>query len=469
MSMPIGVGIVIDDQLQLNQNDQKDGAKGQSQQDRKDTTGTVANQSQQGPKGNQGAATDTNQQNQADNESGSANNSNQDQDKNGDAINNIVYQLEEANVPLVKYADIPSPDVINNFGQVAFLLLDWKLLAVESVDKEQTDEPNPVQTGDTQQQKELEEKLSFIEEFHKICFAPVLLFTNEDIDVIKEKLVGRNLYRGDKTDFIFIRRKAELKSVKGGKNVVVETVSKWVQSTPVTHLVSEWNRSVFSAQSKMFHDFWQSGHEWPQILWSAYEGDHSAPSRELTELLGKNLFSRITCSFDKTLFESPSSQSANSDADVIRVLEGANFIGSNSLDIPNGCGDLFLLEKPADIKEEDFFPYLLLISCDCDITQDSAPEDNYLVLVGKSVPLTEGLHKKGGVVENPGSHYAFPIHGAKCVRFDFKKHRTYEPNTLRSLNRVGRITPPLLTVIRQRYAQWVQREGLPAMPKLTRS
>ena len=438
MSMPIGVGIVIDDQLLLNQNEPKDDITDQNQQDRKNTDRTGADKCQQS------------------------------QDDDGDAINNIVRQLEEANIPLVKYTAIPSPDVINNFGQVAFLLLDWKLLLEESLIAEQTSDPSPVQTGDTQQQKELEENLSFIEEFHKICFAPVLLFTNEGIDTIKQQLVGRNLYRGDKTDFIFIQRKVELKSVKGGKNVVVETVSKWVQSTPVTHLVSEWNRSLFSAQSKMFHDFWQTGHDWPQILWSAYEGDHSEPSRELTELLGKNLLSRITCSFDQTLFETPASQSSNSDADVIRVLEGASFIGNNSLDVKNGCGDLFLLEKPDDTKEEDFFPYLLLISCDCDITQNSAPQDNYLVLVGKPVPLTEGLHKKGGVVENPGSHYAFPIHGAKCIRFDFKKHRTYEPNTLQSLNRVGRITPPLLTVIRQRYAQWIQREGLPAMPKLNR-
>src|SRR4051794_7811682 len=45
-----------------------------------------------------------------------------------DPIQNLVAQLEQHGVPLVKYKHIPSPEAIKALTNVAFILLDWELI-----------------------------------------------------------------------------------------------------------------------------------------------------------------------------------------------------------------------------------------------------------------------------------------------------------------------------------------------------
>ena len=48
-------------------------------------------------------------------------------DSGRDGIASIVRQLEQNGFPLVKYTQLPSQKTIAQLGSVAFLLLDWNL------------------------------------------------------------------------------------------------------------------------------------------------------------------------------------------------------------------------------------------------------------------------------------------------------------------------------------------------------
>ena len=51
----------------------------------------------------------------------------------------------------------------------------------------------------------------------------------------------------------------------------------------------------------------------------------------------------------------------------------------------------------------------------------------------------------------------------KSIEFDFKKIRIEEYGKLKD-NRIGRLLHPYLTRIQQRYALYLQRQGLPRIP-----
>lgn len=446
MSMPIGVGIVIDDQIWQPQGGNKTSSANQNQQVQADNKGSSNGTICRKQNGNDGTSTNIGNRNPSNAE---------------DAINDIIRQLEENHIPLVKYTDIPSLDVIKQFGQVSFLLLDWKLLSVGLSNEDQPDTPNPIVSPDTLQQVSLEDKLSFLREFHRVCFAPVLLFTHEDIDNdIIPKLKEHHLYQGDGTDFILIKRKSELTSENNERDIVVKTVANWVQSTPVTHLVSEWNRSVISAQSRMFADFFSGSHEWPKHLWQAYKADGANPDAELTSMIAKNMFARINCQFDEATMAAPIVTTSATN-DVTAFLELAISIPNRSLNPEHGGGDVFFIQATPEGNARDY-PYLLNISCDCDFVRND--QFKALFIGGKVIHSSKVLESNGSLKRPLSKAYILPIHGGKCICFEFGQHEILQPCKLALENRICRLTAPYLTDIRQRYANWIHREGLPVYP-----
>lgn len=70
----------------------------------------------------------------------------------------------------------------------------------------------------------------------------------------------------------------------------------------------------------------------------------------------------------------------------------------------------------------------------------------------------------GQFEEKIGESIAFSIHERKSVRFRFRKLRIKRFAELKS-QRIGRLLHPYLTRIQQRYALYLQRQGLPRIPE----
>ena len=176
--------------------------------------------------------------------------------------------------------------------------------------------------------------------------------------------------------------------------------------------------------------------------------------------------------------------------DVLRgILELSVVIPNDSLpSLQLGCGDLF--------RKKD--KYILVISCDCDcinhakrpsessanvvvcdetgpyvLQQNQDTRSPVAVLNGSRVTTKtfENSKKiftvKYGFAQPRDRAYLFPVDGGRCLSFQFGSlgMRTVTEIENEGFKRIGRVCAPYITDIRQRNAQWLQREGFPKIPK----
>lgn len=375
-------------------------------------------------------------------------------DSGRDGIASIVRQLEQNGFPLVKYTQLPSEKTIAQLGAVAFLLLDWNLTQLSD-----TDQINGVYTGESRQVSGIDEILDFIEKFHRACFAPIFIFTNEKTEDIKEKLKDRKLFFNNTKDFILIRSKRLLRTSSGKSNLVVKTVSSWLDKTPLFKMIAEWNGKLFNAQAKMFNDFYLGSHAWPEVVADSFMADNPNPTEEMRQVLLRNLAGRMNNLDFSFLANANLPRKRYPHEAIISVLEKMTIIPDDCLSAQYGCGDLFVSQD----QEETL--YKLNIRCDCDFIHSGKPE--LIMLNGREVTgstISGAFDSEQGFKRDMNSAYLFPIDGGKCIRIQFKDFKKVKVTDLKKFKRLGRVQAPYITDIRQRHAQWLQREGFAKIP-----
>ena len=73
-------------------------------------------------------------------------------------------------------------------------------------------------------------------------------------------------------------------------------------------------------------------------------------------------------------------------------------------------------------------------------------------------------YRNGHYEESVGESIAFAACNGKSVRFKFKKLRVKRFAEIKD-ERIGRLLHPCVTRIQQRYALYLQRQGLPSIPE----
>lgn len=375
-------------------------------------------------------------------------------DSGRDGIASIVRQLEQNGFPLVKYTQLPSQKTIAQLGSVAFLLLDWNLTQLSD-----TAQINGVYTGEARKVSGIDEILDFIEQFHRECFAPVFIFTNEKTKDIKTKLKAKKLFFNNAKDFILIRSKRTLRSSSEESNLVVKTVSSWLDKTPFFRMIAEWNGKLFNAQAKMFNDFYSGSHAWPEVMATSFMKDDANPTEEMRQVLLRNLAGRMD-NLDFSFLANPDLPRKRYPHEaIISVLEKLTIIPDDCLAEQYGCGDLFVFQDPKETL------YKLNIRCDCDFIHSEKPE--LIMLNGREVAgatIKSVFDPEQGFKRDMNSAYLFPIDGGKCIKIQFKDFKKVKVADLKGARRIGRVQAPYITDIRQRHAQWLQREGFAKIP-----
>lgn len=375
-------------------------------------------------------------------------------DSETDGIQNIVSQLENKGFPLVKCSQLPSKTTIAQFGSVAFLLLDWNLTSTSTAELVQG-----VHVGEALKDSGVKEILSFLEQFHNTCFAPVFIFTNEKITDIKKQLKDKKLFFDNARDFILIRSKRTLRTSSGKSNLVVKTVSSWLDKTPLFKMIAEWNGKLFDAQAKMFNDFYSGSHAWPEVMADSFATDNPNPTEEMRQVLLRNLAGRMNDLDFSFLTTANLPRKRYPHEAIISVLEKMTIIPDDCLSAQYGCGDLF-------VSQDQKGPlYKLNIRCDCDFIHSGKPE--LIILHGREVTgatIRDAFDSEHGFKRDMNSAYLFPIDGGKCIRIQFKDFKKVKVADLKTLKRLGRVQAPYITDIRQRHAQWLQREGFAKIP-----
>lgn len=356
-----------------------------------------------------------------------------------DPIFQLVKEIEEKwNTPFYTNHQIPSEDTCRNLLQSAsFVLLDWRLWKGSGGELEKTG---------------IENNLKFLE-LAEEYFVPVFIFTNDSPDDVEKSLNAKK-----ENDYILIEQKSKLTGEK-----VFNAVKRFIESSSSVYTLKAWEQSLYQAKRDLFNSFYTKTPDWPKIFWSTYKEDGVDPNFSLVSLINDNLVSRMQISvFESAILQKGRSEKAEDGVKL--VIEEAMFISKDRLPDDIRAGDLF---KCSGGK------YYLNIRPDCDCVpraRESKDDVELYCLKGKRLTNNQlksdkvYSEKNGNFNETVAEAILFPIDGGRAIRFDFKLLEKSMFKTMKKC-RIGRLTHPYITRIQQRYALYLQRQGLPRIPK----
>ena len=383
--------------------------------------------------------------------------------EDGVEILEIKTQIEAAGCHVVPLSKLPEEASIANLREVSFFILDWNLYGRSLRGAE--GEP-PVPATRELIRDNARRAIDFLKNLKKVCVAPVFIFTNNDVAEIEELIKKHNeLHNGDDPSHILVKSKGEVKDAG-----VFKTLAEWMKDAPSAYVLKRWERAYSSAKNELFQDFYAKSVLWPLVLWKAYEEDGISPSAELGAVIARNLLSRMTpFDFDLKPFDAAvkalDQDQAGYQAAVLRVLEGERFLPKGRLQ-----GDAL---APGDVFKKSGKYYVnIRPDCDCIARQGEVQADvkAYLLKGSKipSVQVVERLrqHEKyGHMAESDTECAIFSMTNGASITFQFSELTIEASGPWIKDHRIGRLLPPYLTRLQQRYSAYLQRPGLSRVPK----
>jgi hypothetical protein len=373
-------------------------------------------------------------------------------------IRPIIDQLKAGGCHVVELADIPAEEEsLANLNGASFFVMDWQLLPTT-----QTAEDGTVSKIDyprTVLKQEKRRKLSFLKRLAKQRLAPMFIFTGEKLEEVKDALASDgSLYVEGEPTHILVENKG---TVVG--NEVFNVLAQWINSTPSALVLKKWEQEYEVAKNAMFYDFYTKTTDWPVLLWKTFGSDGVPASAELGRLITRIIFSRMT-PFEVDL--APFVKDAPTDAvqaeayrkKLVEVLERECFVPSSGLHADSiAPGDVF--------KRNGNFYINIRPDCDC-IGREGAPVELYL-LKGEALSparLEDVLDRSGQrLADRDDQAVVFGMHEGRTVAFKFKTLEIKAWTEIKD-HRIGRLLPPFLTRLQQRYSAYLQRPGLPLLP-----
>lgn len=368
-------------------------------------------------------------------------------------IRKIVSQITREKIPYLPYKSIPDDADLKCWRDISFVLLDWKIPVV-----------NPAATTEgirtpAMLENEMEQtNINFLKKLKEICFAPVFIFTNEDPNDVIKVLVKNGLYRVGEQNYILVKDKKELL----GRTRLFTEINRWVRITPVIYVLKTWDNEYQKAKTKLFHEFYEISPVWPGILWKNFERDGVNKSSALGEILSRNLYSRMApFSFEEKIMNKRVERT--SQAKIRAVFGGERFVKKEFLhnDVVT-AGDVF--------KTEDGVLLNIRPACDCipNRTGGETVDDVELLLLKgtewtKTKENKKYLSQYGHFEEIECQGLVFSLADGKTYDFRFKKLSMQTWGKVKNQH-IGRLLPPYITRIQQRYAAYLQRQGLVRIP-----
>ena len=375
-----------------------------------------------------------------------------------DLILKIRDQLKKNHISILEYEDLPDDTEICNFKNISFILLDWQLF--------ETPEPG-------MQIDELlfiNNNIVFLKEIKKVGFTPVFIFSNQSPDSITRKLSEEGIYKEGSNNYIFIKRKQDLLS--DDDSLLFTEIENWLKETPSMYVLKEWEYSLNKAKRDLFWAFYEINHNWPSVLQKTFTVDGSDANCELGNLIYKNISARAEqINFDNDILDKEDDNISTED--IRKVLEAERFIKNVSLPDKPCTGDLF--ECEVDVKGLKEKRYYLNIRPECDIAIRPDGTSNPELYCLKGCILDERKinsddednkvsFKNGNFIEKLNNIYISFINNGKIIEFFFKDLKIKKWNAIKD-KRIGRLLPPYITKVQQRYSFYIQRQGLPAIPE----
>ena len=359
-------------------------------------------------------------------------------DEDRDLIVKIVERIsQEWSLPFYMTNKMPPEEIWPNLLQAAsFILLDWKLW----------------KTGADELEKAgVKENIQFLDQA-KDYFVPVFIVTNESPEDIKDELPP-NINREGAP--VFIQAKSSLLSMD---SLDFRAIEDWIRKNASVYAMKTWEQVFHAAKKELFSSMYEKSPDWPRVFWKAYQDDTVDPSSSLTHLINDSLQGRMrTNAFEEEILTGPHAEVPRED--LLALIGETSFQGTLS-GHEIRCGDLFQSSEKR---------FLLNLRPDCDCVPRSGQVIDAVRLYcveGKEMRDDElrDQYRNGHFDERVWESVAFAACNGKSVRFNFKKLRVKRFVEIKD-KRIGRLLHPYLTRVQQRYALYLQRQGLPRIPE----
>ena len=357
-------------------------------------------------------------------------------DNNPNGIQKIVKSIESKHIPLLQFEELPDDEVISKLHSISFLILDWNLSGVHPIPKATIDD-----------------NIVFLKKLKETCFIPLFMFSDEDPHTIEVTLSEEGITSENSP--IFIKKKDELDTVEK----LFGEIESWLKTTPSIYVLKEWEKATREAKTIMLSELSSIHPFWPSVLTKAIQDDGGDKNWELMNSLQNNLSYRIVFpEFDNDIIGLE--KEGITKEEVRKILECERFIPNNKLPDYPFAGDIYLIEDN----------YYINIRPDCDIIREK--KDLYL-LKGDVIDETKINSKsedeikfsKGEFQEKINNCYVAFIDG-KIICFSLRKLTIKKWSGKEGIkcSRCGRLLPPFITKIQQKYSSYIQRQGLPSIP-----
>lgn len=364
------------------------------------------------------------------------------------AIDGIVKYLENDNhLPLVKYEDLPANIESSCLSKLSFLLLDWELNTLMDA----ADLPIPVANLKAQN---VRNNVDFLKQVVDKVVIPIFIFSNEDVNSIKNTLSQNNIIDDAEKSPIFILSKSELFDNEN-KCIMFDKVNEWLKDTPSIYVTQKWKTAYLEAINGMALDMREASPFWPNLLWACYKKDGVNPSEEISSLINQNALSRIQpVEFDEEIL---SDKGEANNVALKNVLERQCFLKKDKLQTQSTTGDIYQRGKGK---------YYLNVRPACDCVGRKGECKVYLIK-GKKLSSHDQQTffdtKYGNFKEQQNFVIVGPIEGA-FIRFNFQEMEIKDYEEMKD-QRIGRLLPPFITRVTQKYGLYIHRQGLPRLPK----
>lgn len=360
-------------------------------------------------------------------------------DDRPNGIQKIVQSIESTHIPLLQFEDLPDDEVISKLHSISFLILDWNLSGVHPIPKATIDD-----------------NIVFLKKLKETCFIPLFIFSDEDPHTIEVTLSENGITAENSP--IFIKKKDELDTVEK----LFGEIESWLKTTPSIYVLKEWEKATVEAKTKMLWALSATHPAWPKILMTSIKKDGGNQEMELIDMLQSNLKYRLSYpSLDINMIKRQKTDGITR-KELRQILECERFIPSSSLPNHPFAGDVFII---GDV-------YYVNIRPDCDIIRDAEKDNKNMYLLScKIVDETKInadiedriVFDSGEFIEKNNYCFIAFVKG-NILQLSLKELTTLPWNDIKD-KRIGRILPPYITKIQQKYSAYLQRQGLPRIPK----
>lgn len=366
-------------------------------------------------------------------------------DEEGDRIVKIIRELETVRkFPLVKYADLPDDDVLTKLNNVSFLLMDWE---IGQKQEDLGEEAPNVQLGDVLKADNEKRVIEIVKETLRNSLVPVFIFSNQDIETIKKKLLDADV---DLTKSqIFIKSKSELVE----DEALFNKIGEWVDGVSGVYVAKAWENAFTKAKNQFFAELANNTSHWPKALFNAATEDSTEPGEEITQTISQNVISRMQpIEIDQEQIEKDTATPSKDE--VLGIMKGQFFLEKASE--ASMVGDLY--------KKSGKYYMNIRPTCDC-VSREGNSDCVYLLSCSrlKDSQIIEAF-ENGHYKETIGCAVVGPLYENAVFRIYFKELKREEYSQWKD-KKVGRILPPIINHITERYSLYVQRQALPRIPK----